>query len=186
MSRQLVRSSMDEQATKRLVDAMRGGTDIETASAFAGMSLTAVSELIARGQLESERLDAGLEADPDNAEGLALWREVFRARAEAVVRAVAQIQKAANQGDWKAAAWWLERAMPETYTPKQVREKQAMPTYEYKCEEGHVVTVTRKIDEAESFPVCGICTEPMKRVFNAPPVVFNGSGWGGKPEQPQG
>jgi putative FmdB family regulatory protein len=61
-----------------------------------------------------------------------------------------------------------------------------MPTYEYKCPEGHLVTVQRSLSDPESFPVCGECHEPMKRVFTAPPVVFNGTGWAGKPDAPQG
>ena len=153
---------MDDKALRRLIDAIRGGSDLETASAFAGLSLSNVTEAIARGQLESERLQAGLPADTEREMDLMLWRETYMARAESIVRAMAQIQKAAQQGDWKAAAWWLERNMPDHYQPK--RERPTMPVYEYQCANNHVVTVTRKIDEQQSFPVCGICNEPMERV----------------------
>lgn len=122
-------------SAKRLIDALRGGTDLDTAALF-----------------------ADLEPDDFTPE---LWKAVERARAEAIVRAVAQIQKAANQGDWKAAAWWLERAMPDTYQPKQ--KKEYLPTIEYACPNNHRVTVTRLAD-SDAVPVCGLCTEPMVRI----------------------
>lgn len=155
-----VASSMDDNAFKKLTDVLRSGADIETASAFAGLPLSHVVDLVAQGQAEQERLDAGLPADPDKVQALKLWQDTYRARAEAVVRAIAQIQKAANQGDWKAAAWWLERAMPDTYQPKA--KKEIMPTITYTCANGHRVTVTRRQDSDVS-PVCGICSEPMDR-----------------------
>ena len=39
---------------------------------------------------------------------------VERARAEAVARNVALVQKAADDS-WQAAAWWLERSRPDQY-----------------------------------------------------------------------
>ena len=126
-------SSSDE--VKRLIDALRGGTDIDTATLFAGVDPADLTPEV--------------------------WEAVLKARAEAVVRAVTQIQKAAHQGDWKAAAWWLERALPETYSVK-TRERTVMPTEEFECADGHVVTVTKRTDE-EFTPVCGICQEVMVR-----------------------
>ena len=40
---------------------------------------------------------------------------VEKARDEATARNVAVIQKAAHNGDWKAAAWYLERTRQKTY-----------------------------------------------------------------------
>lgn len=157
----LVASLMDDSALKKLIDALRSGADIEIASAFAGLPLPQVVDLVALGQVEQERVNSGLPADPAFAQALDLWQQTYKARAEAVVRAIAQIQKAANQGDWKAAAWWLERTMPDTYQPKQKRE--IMPTFEYECVNKHRVTVTRRLDDSEATPVCGICHEPMFR-----------------------
>lgn len=154
---------MDEQQVKRLVDALRGGADIETASAFAGIPLAQVSELVARGQMEHERIEAGLAPDEGNASALSLWRETYKARADAVVRAIAQIQKAAQQGDWKAAAWWLERVMPETYQPKQEKRLNG-DTVVYGCSSGHQVTLSRRLDDAEAVKVCGICGQSLTRM----------------------
>jgi hypothetical protein len=54
---------------------------------------------------------------------MADWRErsrdfrdaVEKAEADAEVRFVAQIAKAAHDGTWQAAAWWLERRRPLDY-----------------------------------------------------------------------
>lgn len=125
-------SGLDEQAKRQLIDALRGGADIDTASLFAGLNAN--------------------DFTPD------LWDAIFKARAEAIVRAVAQIQKAANQGDWKAAAWWLERSMPTVYGQKRA-SKGTTPVRTFTCPEGHTVTTSR--DDSDSTPVCGICFEPM-------------------------
>lgn len=150
--------SLEADKTRRLIDALRGGTDLETASAFAGYSLAQVIQVIAAGQAESDRIDAGIEPNEANTDALLLWREVYKARAEVVVRAVAQIQKAANQGEWKAAAWWLERSLPDKYGANRP-EKALARVFEYRCPEGHVIAVTQ-----ESQRTCGICNTPMSRV----------------------
>jgi hypothetical protein len=40
---------------------------------------------------------------------------VEKAEADAEVRAVATVLKAAQKGTWQAAAWWLERRRPADY-----------------------------------------------------------------------
>lgn len=114
---------MDEAKVKVLIDALRGGADISTASQFAGLNYSMVYRWAERGQRENERLDNGYEHRPEERPCLDLWQAMRKARAEAVVRNVAQIQKAANQGEWKAAAWWLERTVPEFYA----KQRQAGP-----------------------------------------------------------
>ena len=130
MSLQPAMDRPSNDKAKRLLDAMRGGADLDTALLFANLT----------------------EADlaPE------VWDEIVRLRAEAVVRAVAQIQKAAHQGDWKAAAWWLERALPAKYGKQSERVNAAV--YEMVCPEGHIIATTH--DQAV---ICGICGQPMNR-----------------------
>jgi hypothetical protein len=47
---------------------------------------------------------------------------VERAEAEAESRFLAQIAKAAADGTWTAAAWWLERRRPEAYARRDRTE----------------------------------------------------------------
>jgi len=44
-----------------------------------------------------------------------LARTVEQAEAQAESEAVAEIRAAWKRGEWRAAAWWLERRRPETY-----------------------------------------------------------------------
>lgn len=53
-----------------------------------------------------------------------------------------------------------------------------MPTYEYKCPDGHVYVEKRSITAEAERDTCPECDKPLNRVFSAPPIQFNGSGWG--------
>jgi predicted nucleic acid-binding Zn ribbon protein len=51
-------------------------------------------------------------------------------------------------------------------------------SYEYKCEiDSSTITISRGMTEQEIVPYCDSCNEPMVRVYSAPPVKFNGSGF---------
>jgi putative FmdB family regulatory protein len=53
-----------------------------------------------------------------------------------------------------------------------------MATYEYKCaEDGEVAKIVRGMTEQEIVPYCDKCNEPMKRIYTAAPVKFNGTGF---------
>ena len=50
--------------------------------------------------------------------------------------------------------------------------------YDYECPgEGEKVTIERSIHEAESEFMCSTCGAKMVRIYTAPPVKFNGSGF---------
>lgn len=51
-----------------------------------------------------------------------------------------------------------------------------MPLYDYQCEAGH------RYEKRESFgspaqQPCDQCGKPARRLLNAPPILFKGSGW---------
>jgi predicted nucleic acid-binding Zn ribbon protein len=51
-------------------------------------------------------------------------------------------------------------------------------SYEYKCDaDSEIVTIIRGMTEDEIIPYCDVCNEPMSRLYSAPPVKFNGSGF---------
>lgn len=51
-------------------------------------------------------------------------------------------------------------------------------TYEYVCPFGNeMISVERSMTEEEVVPVCNNCNTEMKRVYYAPPVKFNGTGF---------
>lgn len=51
-------------------------------------------------------------------------------------------------------------------------------SYDYLCPFGNeMITITRGMAEEEVIPKCDNCGTEMKRVYVAPPVKFNGSGF---------
>ncbi len=51
-----------------------------------------------------------------------------------------------------------------------------MPTYEYKCDNGHVFEVFQRMSD-ERLTECQVCEAPVKRVFHPVPIHFKGSGF---------
>ncbi len=52
-----------------------------------------------------------------------------------------------------------------------------MPLYDYACTKcGHTFEVRHGFDESHDKP-CPLCGAPVRRVFNAAPVLFKGSGF---------
>jgi putative FmdB family regulatory protein len=52
-----------------------------------------------------------------------------------------------------------------------------MPLYDYACTKcGHTVEVRHGFDESYE-QACAKCGAPMRRVFNAAPILFKGSGF---------
>lgn len=53
-----------------------------------------------------------------------------------------------------------------------------MASYDYKCEsDSWEVTINRGMTDDEIIPYCDMCNNPMARVYLAPPVKFNGTGF---------
>jgi hypothetical protein len=92
----------------RIIEALRAGNYQETAAAYAGVHVATFHRWMANG--------AQPDADP-------LYRDfrnaVEKARSEAEVRNVALIQRAAQDGTWQAAAWYLERSFQQRWGRKQ-------------------------------------------------------------------
>lgn len=51
-----------------------------------------------------------------------------------------------------------------------------MPTYDYKCIEGHIQTISHGFN-SEPTVYCGKCSALMKKIFSAPSVTFKGEGF---------
>ena len=68
-----------------------------------------------------------------------LARTVEQAEAQAETEAMAEIRAAWQRGEWRAAAWWLERRRPETY--RELKDQASSAAAEE--------TTTRIIYEAE-------------------------------------
>jgi putative FmdB family regulatory protein len=54
-----------------------------------------------------------------------------------------------------------------------------VPSYEYKCDTCPLtLTIIRKITDTEAKPICANCAKEMTRVYDPPPITFEGKGWG--------
>jgi hypothetical protein len=113
---------MNEAQIEQMATALRNGTDLETACHYAGLSSTEVLRLLEQGKVEAERVSVGQAPNPVHAIALQLWDDMKKARADAIVRNVTYVQRAASDGNWQAAAWWLERTVPETYSKRSPKQ----------------------------------------------------------------
>jgi len=53
-----------------------------------------------------------------------------------------------------------------------------MATYEYECPgDGQVITIVRGMTEDEADYYCTVCNSKLRRIYNAAPVKFNGTGF---------
>lgn len=96
-------TKLDDDLTGKICQAIRAGNYMETAAAYAGVPRSTLYDWLKRGR---DR--------PDSVYG-ALVEQVELAVAEAEVRDVALIAKAADDGVWQASAWRLERRYPDRY-----------------------------------------------------------------------
>jgi hypothetical protein len=108
-----------------LIRAMKGGADLETACDYAGVSVGLVYKALERGKVAYEQANnGGVEVAKSEEPYLLFWDNLKKSRADAIVRNVAHIQQAAQNGSWQAAAWWLERTVPQTYAKKTPNSQQ--------------------------------------------------------------
>jgi len=80
---------------QRLMGALRAGNTRRAAASFAGVSEDSLQRWERRSAAFADALK--------------------KAEADAEVRHVANIAKAAQDGTWQASAWWLERRRPDDY-----------------------------------------------------------------------
>lgn len=99
-------TKLTPEVAKKITWALRLGNFRKTAAAYAGVSERTLTEWLSRGSRE----ESGLYAD--------FYAEVMEAEQAAEVRALGAIHQAMQRGDWKAAAWFLERKHPDRYCVK--------------------------------------------------------------------
>lgn len=101
-----------------LVAALRSGNYLNTASTYAGVGYETVRANLRDAENAEARLgefDGDAEAaklTPNDLRKIGFSAAIKEARATSEVHAVGLIRKAAEDGSWQAAAWYLERSMP--------------------------------------------------------------------------
>jgi transposase len=102
-------SKLTDDVQTKILQAIQAGNWLETASAYAGVDASTVRRWMAKGESEDAE-------EPYRA----FCALVKQARAQAEIRAVALIQKAAQDGTWQASAWYLERSHPDRWGRKRL------------------------------------------------------------------
>ena len=97
------KTKLTPERQRRIVDAIRAGCYVETAAATSGVTKETLYQWLKRGNkypgtIYEEFVHA-----------------VHDATAQAEMRDVLTISKAASEGDWRAAAWRLERKFPKRW-----------------------------------------------------------------------
>lgn len=94
------------EVRERILSAIRAGNYIDTAAQSAGICKDTFYSWMTKGEARGAPREYSDFTDA-----------VKKARAQAQVDALAIIQLAANSGNWRAAAWYLEKSFPDRYGP---------------------------------------------------------------------
>ena len=105
---------------ERLLDALRAGNTIRNACNYAGIRPSTYFARTAKARKETEDRQQGKKPNPRLDPLLDIVDRITKAQADAIVRNVAIIQKAAGDGTWQAAAWWLERTQHRDYARRTI------------------------------------------------------------------
>jgi len=95
---------ISEEIINKIEEALKAGNYVITSCEYAGISKDAYYDWMHKS------------ADPNSDPIYKRFSEtVEKARAQAEVRNVMNIQKSAQNGQWQASAWWLERSFPDKW-----------------------------------------------------------------------
>ncbi len=109
------RTILTSELQDNIVQALRGGNYLDDAARYAGVAERTVYQWIQKGRMAREALEDGVEPTANELLYIQFAQAVEKARSDAVVRNLTIIQKAANDGQWQAAAWYLERTNPRKW-----------------------------------------------------------------------
>ena len=101
-------TKLNDEVTEKVVTAIKAGSYVETAAAFAGVSKSTLYDWLKRGANQKEGIYREFSA------------AVEQALAHADIRDIGIIATAAQKGVWQAAAWRLERKHPDQWGRRQV------------------------------------------------------------------
>jgi hypothetical protein len=104
----------------KIIEAIQLGVDMEIAVHAVGASMSEVFHWLERGKTEEAKIAAEMGATKTEAKYLNFWKAVRKARASSIAAVQMNIRNATID-DWKAAAWWLEKTMPEKYSKNAER-----------------------------------------------------------------
>lgn len=147
-------SELDSPKVTNLIAALRAGNYFEHACAYAGIAPSTAYRWLERGRREQQSQAEGNPKDPIEQHYLELCESIEKARADAIVGNVAIIQNAAKNGTWQAAAWWLERTMPNQFG-RQIKAEvtQIDNTTDADADIARIIEFLDEVDKSEPLAV---------------------------------
>lgn len=104
-----------------VIERLASGSTIEVAAQAAGVARETVSRWLARGATARIARSEGGSLTSSQRVYLRFLQDAEQARSRVEVGALAAIQKAAEDGSWQAAAWYLEHVHPERYSNNRAK-----------------------------------------------------------------
>jgi transposase-like protein len=112
----MAHTKLTPERQSRIVEALAQGNYIETAARYSGISSQGFYKWMSRGNEERQRVQDGEKPKESETMYVEFVEAVEKARSQAEMRNVGLIQKAAVDGTWQAAAWFLERSYPRRWS----------------------------------------------------------------------
>ena len=138
----MAKTKLNPERQARIVEALTNGNYIETSARYAGITPAGMYKWINRGNEERQRIADGEKPRLTETIFVDFVEAVEKARAQAEMRNVGLIQKAAMDGTWQASAWYLERSYPKRWGRSD--------RVEHTGADGGPVEVSVSLDELES------------------------------------
>ena len=110
-------SELTAERAQAIALAVSEGHYLQHAAAAAGVARSSGHNWLARGRKARGRLDGGGEPEPDDGPYLDFLDTLEGAEKCAAELGIAPIRDAMERGDWRAAAWYLERRFPGHWRP---------------------------------------------------------------------
>jgi hypothetical protein len=107
---------------KAILDAVKAGNRLTVAAARAGISKPLLHQWLLLAGKCRQLVDLGDTVPVALRPYVRFLAQIEKAEAEAELRSVEIIRKAAENGQWTAAAWWLERTNPEGWAKRERHE----------------------------------------------------------------
>jgi len=108
-------TALTRDIEERIISAVRGGSYLDDAAAYAGISERTLYRWMQKGRDALAAEEHGYELTDQERQYGQFCQALLKARADATIRNVTLIQNAAQNGSWQAAAWFLERTNPRKW-----------------------------------------------------------------------
>ena len=106
---------LNETRKEAIATMLKAGAYVDDACRAVGIHRATFYNWMQRGNVQRERLNAGLEIEPNEAPYLDFLDTVEEADAEGLIGHLMNIDNAAKNGTWQASAWILERKQPKKW-----------------------------------------------------------------------